>query len=612
MARGFGPGGGPMGGAGNMSNVNNYDPNRRKTKQPMGKTLRRLWKYIGVHGHMIVLAIVLQVLAQACSMICPRITGKIIDAAGIGPGQADFVRIGVLAAIVACFYLASCVLTYFVRKTVAVMSRRISYQMRRDVFNKLQSLPVRYFDDRQTGDILSVVSYDIDTVNTSLTTDAVQIFTSLFTLIFALAMMLSILPKLVLVFAITVPLSVLYTTYLTKYVKPLYRKRSWKLGELNGYAEEMVGGQKTTRAYGREEQVIAGFGRKNQEAVAASTKADVAGSFMGSGMNFINNLSLSMVSVFGAMMYLSGAAGLGSISSFIQYSRRFAGPIREFGNILGELQSAMAAAERVFSLLDEDPEKEDALGAYELENVEGEVTLEHVKFGYVPGKTIIQDLSLRAKPGSLVAIVGPTGAGKTTIINLLMRFYDVDEGSITVDGHGIYDVTRSSLRSAYTMVLQDTWLFHGTIFENIAYGKENVTEEEVIAAAKAAGIHGYIRRLPQGYNTIISAGGTNISKGQKQQLTIARAMLMDANMLILDEATSNVDTRTEQKIQKAMRELMKDRTCFVIAHRLSTIRHADDILVVRDGNVVEQGNHEMLMAKNGFYAQLYHSQFESY
>ena len=240
------------------------------------------------------------------------------------------------------------------------------------------------------------------------------------------------------------------------------------------------------------------------------------------------------------------------------------------------------------------------------------MTLDHVKFGYVPDKTIIQDLSLRAKPGSLVAIVGPTGAGKTTIINLLMRFYDVDSGTIRVDGHDIYDVTRASLRNSYTMVLQDTWLFHGTIFENIAYGKENVTEEEVVAAAKAAGIHGYIRRLPEGYNTIISAGGTNISKGQKQQLTIARAMLMDSHMLILDEATSNVDTRTEQKIQKAMRELMKDRTCFVIAHRLSTIRHADDILVVRDGNVVEQGNHEVLMAKNGFYAQLYHSQFESY
>jgi len=601
-----------MGMGGNMSNVNNYDPSRRRAKQPVSKTLRRLWKYVGVHGHMIALAITLQVAAQACSMICPRLTGKIIDAVGIGPGQADFVRIGTLAVAVVCLYLTSCLITYFVRKTVATMSRRITYQMRKDVFNKLQTLPVRYFDQRQTGDILSVVSYDIDTVNTSLTNDAVQIFSSAFTLIFALVMMLTILPKLVLVFVVTVPLSVLYTSYHTKYVKPLFRKRSLKLGELNGYAEEMVGGQKTTRAYGREAQVIAGFGRKNEEAVTASTKANVASSFMGSGMNFINNISMALVSVFGALMYLSGTAGLGNISSFIQYSRRFAGPIREAGNIIGELQSAMAAAERVFALLDEDPEKEDAPDACTLENVEGDVTLEHVKFGYVPGKTIIQDLSLRAKPGSLVAIVGPTGAGKTTIINLLMRFYDVDEGTIAVDGHNIYDVTRSSLRSSYTMVLQDTWLFHGTIFENIAYGKENVTEEEVVAAAKAAGIHGFIRRLPKGYNTIVSAGGTNISKGQKQMLTIARAMLMDANMLILDEATSNVDTRTEQKIQKAMRELMKDRTCFVIAHRLSTIRHADDILVVRDGNVVEQGNHEVLMAKNGFYAQLYHSQFESY
>ena len=599
-------------GYGGMSNINNYDPSRRKPKQPVGKTLKRLWQYMGGHMRLLAAAICLMIVAQACALACPKLSGMAIDAIGLGPGEANFARVGVLAVCILTLYGISSLLTYYVNKTVLIVSRRVTYQMRRDVFNKLQELPVRYFDQRQTGDILSIISYDIDTVNTSLTTDVLQIFTSFFVLVFALTMMATILPKLLLVFCVTVPLSVLFTRYITKNVRPLFRKRSWKLGQLNGYAEEMVGGQKTTRAYGREQQVMAGFAAKNGEAVAASRKAEGNASVIGSGMNFINNISLALVSVFGAIMYMNGLAVLGDISAFVQYSRRFTGPIREAGGIIGELQSALAAAERVFALLDEEPEKLDAPDAAELTGVKGQVELEHVKFGYDPDKTIIQDLSLVAKPGSLVAIVGPTGAGKTTIINLLMRFYDVDEGDIRVDGNGIYEVTRKSLRSAYTMVLQETWLFHGTIFENIAYGKDGVTMDEVVAAAKAAGIHGYIRRLPKGYDTIISAGGTNISKGQKQMLTIARAMLMDSNMLILDEATSNVDTRTEQKIQKAMRELMKDRTCFVIAHRLSTIRHADDILVVRDGNVVEQGTHETLMAQKGFYSQLYHAQFESY
>ena len=605
-------GGGPMGGAMNMSNINNYDPSRRKAKQPVKKTLARLWRYLGVHRGLIITAIAIQFVAQLCNMICPKLTGKAVGVIGIGKGEADIPRLLKIAALILVFYGISCILSYVVKRIVVTMSRRISCQMRKDVFNKLQTLPVRYFDERQTGDIISVISYDIDTVNTSLTTDAVQIFTSAFTLIFALVMMFTILPKLMLVFCVTVPLSVFITRVITKSVRPLFRKRSWKLGQLNGYAEEMVGGQKTTRAYGREKQVIEGFDKKNEDAVAAGRDAEIRAGFIGSGMNFINNLSLTLVSVFGALMYLKTTASLDAITSFIQYSRRFTGPIREAGNIIGELQSAMAAAERVFALLDEDPEKADAVASDVLTDVQGDVKLENVKFGYVPDKTIIHNLSLHAKPGSLVAIVGPTGAGKTTVINLLMRFYDVDSGEIRVDDQDIYNLTRKSLRGAYTMVLQDTWLFHGTIFENIAYGKEGVTMDEVVAAAKAAGIHDFIRRLPQGYDTVITAGGTGISKGQKQMLTIARAMLMDSRMLILDEATSNVDTSTEQKIQKAMRELMKDRTCFVIAHRLSTIRHADDILVMQKGDVVEQGNHETLMAKNGVYAALYHAQFENY
>jgi len=610
MARGMGMMGMPP--TPGKGNINRLDPNRRKPKQPMGKTLKRLWRYLGRHMKMIVVALVLMVIAQGAALLCPKLSGKAIDAIGLGPGMADFEKVLFFAVTMLILYLIEVVLDYFVRRIILTVSRRVSYQMRRDVFNKLQTLPVRYFDERQTGDILSVISYDIDTVNTSLTTDILQIFTSFFTIVFAVIMMATILPELMLVFCVTVPLAVVYTNFHQKKVRPLFRKRSWKLGELNGYAEEMVSGQKTTRAYGREEQVIDGFRKKNAEATAASAKAEAWGGIMGPGMNFINNTSLALVSMFGGMLLLLGRAVLGDVSAFVLYSRKFVGPIREAGNVIGELQSAFAAAERVFDLLDEEPEPLDAADALELTDVKGDVEIDHVKFGYDPDKIILKDLSLHAKPGSLVAIVGPTGAGKTTIINLLMRFYDVNEGSIRVDGNGIYDVTRKSLRHAYTMVLQETWLFHGTIFENIAYGKENVTMDEVVAAAKAAGIHSFIRKLPKGYDTVISAGGTNISKGQKQMLTIARAMLMDSHMLILDEATSNVDTRTEQKIQKAMRELMKDRTCFVIAHRLSTIRHADDILVVRDGNVVEQGTHEELMAQKGFYSKLYHSQFETF
>lgn len=354
------------------------------------------------------------------------------------------------------------------------------------------------------------------------------------------------------------------------------------------------------------------FDKKNEEAIDAYTVAEYYGTMTGPGVNFINNMSLTLVSVFGALLYLRGSIGLGDISSFVLYSRKFSGPINEIANIIGDLQSAVAAAERVFRLMDEPPETPDSEYAKVLQEVYGDVAIRNVEFGYEPGKTIIKNFSLEAKPGSMVAIVGPTGAGKTTIINLLMRFYDVDKGGIYVDENNIYEVTRSSLRSAYTMVLQDTWLFHGTIFDNIAYGKENVTLEEVEQVAKAAHIHNYIMSLPDGYQTMLSDNGINISKGQKQLLTIARAMLLDSQMLILDEATSNVDTQTEEQIQAAMRSLMQGKTCFVIAHRLSTIRNADNILVMRNGGIVEQGTHEQLMAGDTFYKELYYAQFEGY
>ena len=601
-----------MGGGGNPNDINSWRADRRKPKQPMSVTLKRLWKYLGTQRKLIIIALILMILSNICALVGPKLSGMAIDAIGLEKGKVDFRTVMICSAVMLVLYALSALLSYLVQRVTLRLSRNMSYQLRRDVFNKLTTLPVRYFDERQTGDIISVITYDISTVNTSLSTDILQVCTSVFTILFSLIMMLTILPKLVLVFFITVPMTVFFTKWYTKKIRPLFRTRSQKLGEMNGYVEEMISGQKTTRAYGREQAVIDGFFAKNDEAVDATFTADSRGLVTGLTMNFINNISLALVSVFGGIMLLKGQAKLGDISSFVQYSRKFTGPINEIGNIIGELQSAMAAAERVFALLDEEPELEDAADAAELTDVSGDVTLEHVAFGYNPNRTIIKDLSLHAKPGQLVAIVGPTGAGKTTIINLLMRFYDVDSGTIRVDGQNIYDVSRKSLRRAYTMVLQDTWLFHGTIYDNIAYGMEGVTREDVIRVAKAAGIHGYIRRLPEGYDTVLTDDGLGISKGQKQMMTIARAMLLDSKMLILDEATSNVDTQTERKIQAAMRELMKDRTCFVIAHRLSTIRHADDILVVRDGNVVEQGRHEELMARKGFYAQLYHSQFESY
>lgn len=581
-------------------------------KADKGYILKRLWSYLSRHKLLIVLCLVLVVVGNLLALIGPGLSGKAIEAIGTSPGMADFAAVGYYTGLMIVFYVISGVMNFILTVLLVKLSRNVTYAMRRDVFNRLTTLPVGFFDTRQTGDIISVISYDIDTVNASLSNDLLQIVKSLITVLGSFVMMLAIKPVLVLIFAVTVPLSILFSRYITKKVRPLFRKRSRKLGEMNGYAEEMLEGQKVTRAYNREEVVISGFDVKNNEAVEAYNNAETAATVMGPSVNFINNLSLTLVSVFGAILYINGGIGLGDISSFVLYSRKFSGPINEIANIFGELQSAFAAAERVFRLIDEPSEPADANNAKILEDVIGDVKIEHVDFGYVPQRTIIKDFSLFAPHGGLIAIVGPTGAGKTTIINLLMRFYDVNSGSITIDGNSIYDVTRQSLRSAYTMVLQDTWLFHGTIFDNIAYAKENATMDEVVAAAKAAHIHNYIMHLPDGYNTVLSDNGTSISKGQKQLMTIARAMLLDSHMLILDEATSNVDTRTEMVIQSAMRDLMWNKTCFVIAHRLSTIKNADNILVVRDGEIVESGNHEELLARHGFYAEIYYSQFEVY
>ena len=577
-------------------------------------TLLRLGGYLMRYKWYLVGAVALTVGSNLFSLIGPLLSGYAVDAIEPGPGKVIFEKVFYYAAWMAGFYVVSSIFSYLLQVLMITISRKVVYQMRKDVFEKLLSLPVGYFDVHQGGDIISRISYDIDTVNMSLSDDVVQLLTTVITVCGAFFMMLVISPSLVLIFAFTMPLSMCITRYLTGKTRPLFRARSATLGELNGFAEEMVSGQRTLKAYCQEENTIRRFEEKNEKAMKAYYRAEYYGSIVGPMVNFINNLSLSMISVFGAILYLFGKMSMGNISSFVLYSRKFSGPINEAANIISDLQSSMAAAERVFRLLDELEEAADAPDARELVEAKGEVELNHVRFGYNPAKTVIHDLSFHVKPGKMIAIVGPTGAGKTTLINLLMRFYDVDGGFITVDGEEIRMIKRDGLRRSYAMVLQDTWLFTGTIYENLAYGSlEGDTkkqEEQVRAAAKAAGIDGFIRRLPDGYRTVLSDEGTNISKGQKQLLTIARAMLLPARMLILDEATSDVDTRTEMKIQEAMRKLMEGKTCFVIAHRLSTIRNADHILVVNDGDVIQQGTHDTLLNQEGLYRQMYLAQFE--
>jgi len=572
----------------------------------------RLAKYLARFKWLLLLALILIFVSNLLALVGPKLSGEAINAIRPGEGAVDFEKVFFYTGLMAVCYIVSAILSFVLSTLMITLTQKVVYQMRKDIFAKLMQLPVGYFDRHQTGEIISKISYDVDTLNASLSNDILQIFTSIITVVVSLVMMLTIAPQLVLVFAVTIPVSVIITIYKSKKVRPLFRRRSQKLGELNGFVEEMISGQKTIKAYNMEDTVNSRFDVKNFEAVEGYFRTDLFNCTMGPTVNFINNLSLSLVSIFGALLYLVGGITLGDISSFVLYSRKFSGPINEMSNIIGELQSAFAAAERIFRLLDEQTEPADVYNAKVLSGVKGDVKLEHVCFGYEPEREIVHDLSMDAKSGKLIAIVGHTGAGKTTLINLLMRFYDVNSGLISVDGNDIREVTRDSLRLSYTMVLQDTWLFDGTVFDNIAYGKENATREDVERVAKAAKIHDFIMALPNGYDTVLSDNATNISKGQKQLLTIARAMLLDSAMLILDEATSNVDTQTEMRIQSAMRSLMEGRTCFIIAHRLCTIKNADHILVVDKGNIVEQGTHAELMAKKGFYADLYYSQFESY
>lgn len=587
-------------------NIENTPKNRKGV-------IIRLSKYLYAYKFHILLALLLTFTGNILSLIGPSLAGAAIDAFGTSVGEVDFHKVFGYIITMLVIYGFSALFSYFLAILMIQISQKVIFQMRKDVFDRLADLPVGYFDQHQTGDIISRVTYDIDTINTSLSNDVIQIFTSLITVIGSLTMMIIISPQLVLVFVITIPTSIAFTRFMSKKTRPLFRKRSTKLGELNGFVEEIISGQKVIKAYHQEEVMISRFDVKNDEAVEAYYNAEYYSSTVGPSINFINNLSLALVSVFGAILYLLGQLTIGNVSSFVLYSRKFSGPINELANIISELQSSLAAAERVFKVIDELPEVLDSVDAVDLSKVEikGEIAIENLTFGYTKEKIIIKNLNLRVRSGAIVAIVGPTGAGKTTIINLLMRFYDPQEGGIYIDDYDIKNVTRKSLRQSYAMVLQDTWLFQGTIFENIAYGKPNATLDEIIKVAKAAKIHNFIMHLPNGYDTLLNEEGINISQGQKQLLTIARAMLLDAKMLILDEATSNVDTRTELQIQDAMHDLMKGKTSFVIAHRLSTIQNADTILVVNNGEIVEQGKHQELLSKNGLYSEMYYSQFSA-
>ena len=586
-------------------------PPRGKKEKPKDAkgTLRRIFQYIMSYRVAVAVLLLCTFASNIGNLLGPTFAGKAIGAA-VGKGQVDFDTVAYYARCMLIAYLLSNLMSFLVNQAMMRIGRRIANKMRRDVFAKLMALPVSYFDRNQAGDIISRVSYDIDVVTTSISADLVQILTSVVTVVGSFVMMCLISAPMTACLCIPIPLAIFFTRYMGKRTRPLYSKRSAAYGKMNGYVEEMFSGQKTILAYAYEDDVCKEFGGINREAAVAYRNADSLGMTTGPTVGMINNLGLSLIGMVGAALYMLGMAGMEQISSFVLYSRKFSGPINEIANIMNDIYSALAAAERVFTLLDQPEEPADLPGAETLGQVRGDVEARHVSFGYLPGKIVLHDLNLKAKPGQTVAIVGHTGAGKTTIINLLMRFYDVNAGEILVDGKELHEVTRDSLRRAYAMVLQDTWVFQGTIFENIAYGKEGATKEEVIAAAKAARIHHYIMRLPEGYDTVISEDGGNISKGQKQLLTIARAMLYNTQMLILDEATSNVDTNTEREVQRAMQELMKGKTSFVIAHRLSTIQHADNILVMEHGEVVEQGTHEELMRKKGTYYRLYAAQFE--
>ena len=585
-------------------------------------TIKRLMQYLKPREFQIIMVFLMAALSTVFAILSPKIMGKALTKLFDGiiakhmalkinkPVPAiDYAYITRILIILILLYAASALFSYVQQYIMAGIAQNIVLQIRKDINDKLSRLPLKFFDSHTHGEILSRVTNDVDNIASTLQQSLTQLITSIVTIVGVIIMMLTISPLMTLIAFVTLPLCAIVTKQIASRSQKYFAEQQKDLGELNGHVEEMYTGHKIIKAFGHEDESIDKFNEINERLYKGSWKAQFISGIIMPLLNFINNIGYVLVCVVGGIMVTKRKIEIGDIQAFIQYSKQFTQPIVQTANIINILQSTVASAERVFELLDETEEIPDRPDVKELKSVEGNVKFEDVKFGYNEDSILINDMNIDVKKGQSIAIVGPTGAGKTTIVNLLMRFYEINDGRITVDGVDIRDISRRNLRSIFGMVLQDTWLFNGTIRDNIAYGRENASEEEIIQAAKAAHADHFIRTLPEGYDTVLNEEASNISQGQKQLLTIARAILADPSILILDEATSSVDTRTEIHIQKAMDALAKGRTSFIIAHRLSTIRDADLILVMNNGDIIEKGTHKELLDKKGFYADLYNSQF---
>ncbi|MGL4346341.1 MAG: ABC transporter ATP-binding protein [Cellulosilyticaceae bacterium] len=606
---------GPMGGGGPMGGAMGGG---EKAKDFKG-TMKNLMNYLKPHRIAIIVVILFAVGSAAFAIVGPKLLGKattkifegLVSKVGGGTGGIDFTYIGNMLLFLLGLYVISAVFAFIQGFVMSGISQKVSYNLRKQISAKINRMPLKYFDTKTHGEVLSRVTNDVDSISQNLNQSMTQVITSITTLVGVLIMMFSISWVMTLVALLILPLSMFFISGIVKKSQKYFKEQQEYLGHVNGQVEEIYGGHNIVKAFNGEEDAIAEFNKLNNTLYNSAWKSQFLSGMMMPIMTFIGNIGYVMVSILGGYLAIRKTIEVGDILSFIQYMRSFNQPIAQAAQVANLMQSTAAAAERVFEFLNEEEEVQLAENPVSTESIEGYVDFENVHFGYNPEKIIVNDFTAHVKPGQKVAIVGPTGAGKTTMIKLLMRFYDVNSGAIRIDGHDIKDFNRSELRSAFGMVLQDTWLFNGSIMENIRYGKLDATDEDIKKAAKAARVHHFVKTLPDGYNMILNEEASNVSQGQKQLLTIARAILADPKVLILDEATSSVDTRTEVLIQQAMENLMKGRTSFIIAHRLSTIRNADLILVMKDGDIIEQGNHKDLLAADGFYASLYNSQFEN-
>lgn len=579
-------------------------------------TIGKLFRYIGKYKAAVVVVAIFAIGSTVFNVVCPKVLGKATTALseGImnkitGNGEIDFTYIGKILLFCLGLYVLSVAFSFVQGFIMTGVTQKVCYRMRREVSEKINRMPMSYFESRTYGEVLSRITNDIDTMGNGLNQSITQLITSVSTVIGVIVMMLTISPLMTLISVLILPISIMLMMFVIKKSQRFFKQQQEYVGHINGQVEEVYGGHNVIKAFNKENDVRREFHETNETLYKSAWKSQFFSGLMQPIMMFVGNLGYVAVAISGAALAIRGTIQIGDIQAFIQYVKNLTQPVQQVAQVTNMMQQMAAAAERVFELLEEKEEEQIVENPVSTEGIKGEVTFEHVKFGYNSDQIIIKDFSAHVKPGQQVAIVGPTGAGKTTMVKLLMRFYDVNGGAILLDGHNIKDFNRRELRDVFGMVLQDTWLFKGTIMENIRYGRLDATDEEVIAAAKAAHAHRFISALPGGYNMELNEEITNISQGQKQLLTIARAILADNPVLILDEATSSVDTRTEHRIQRAMDNLMKGRTSFVIAHRLSTIKNADIILVMKDGDIIEQGNHDELMAQNGFYADLYNSQW---